>query len=456
MKKLLLSLTVLVIASIAPNLSGADFPALEKYIQTALGSNLKIKQAYQNIRESHAAHREAYFRFFPTLDFESRYSYSGGGRKIVIDPSEFLSGNLPPGIEVGGKKEINFLRETEHDTRFSLQQPLFTGGMIRNSYNASEMKYRATQSEYKQVKEEVIEEISRGYFNYLMTLRLKSVARSNLELAEQHLRVAKSLYQAEKVSQAEVFRAEVAVSSAQQALAESRQQVVVSRTYFNNILNRPPGDSIEVDQLKHEIIRISLPVDELADISDYRELAENNRAELDVVRYNRSSLEYLRKVRKAEYYPRLSLGAVYGWQGEKLRFDFPHDYWTVSLLLQFNVFDWGARGERVKQVEAQIDNLSYVYDDLRRGIELQVTRAYQNLMTLVEKWNAARQQLKSARENLRITEIQYNQGLASQITYLDAQNELTRAQSNLVIVYYECLSARASLDRACGVGHRKY
>ena len=104
MKKLLLSLTVLVIASIAPNLSGADFPALEKYIQTALGSNLKIKQAYQNIRESHAAHREAYFRFFPTLDFESRYSYSGGGRKIVIDPSEFLSGNLPPGIEVGGKK----------------------------------------------------------------------------------------------------------------------------------------------------------------------------------------------------------------------------------------------------------------------------------------------------------------------------------------------------------------
>lgn len=456
MKKLLLSLGVVVIIATAQNLSGSDFPALGKYIRKALNSNLSVKQAYQNIRESHAARREAYFRFFPTLDFESRYSYSGGGRTIVIDPSEFLSGNLPPGIEVGGIKEINFLRETEHDTRFRLRQPLFTGGTIRNSYNASEMKYRAVESEYRQVKEEVVEEISRGYFKYLMALRLKAVSRSNLELAEQHLRVAQSLYKAEKVSQAQVFRAEVTVSRARQALAESRQQVVIARTYFNKILNRPPGDSIEVNQLKHEIIQISLPVSKLADISKYRELAENNRAELDFVRYNRSSLEYLRKVRKAEYYPHLSLAAVYGWQGEKLRFDFPNDYWTVSILLQFNVFDWGARGERVKQVQAQIDNLSYLYDDLRRGIDLQVTQAYQDLMTLMEKWNAARQQLKSARENLRITEVQYNQGLASQITYLDAQNELTRAKSNLVVVYYEFLSARASLDRACGIGHRKY
>jgi outer membrane protein len=434
--------------------AASEFPELDEYINRALTSNLTIRRTMAAIEEKSAAKDEARSAFYPRLSLNARYSRAGGGRVIRIDPAEFLIGQLPPGFTLSAPREVNFLRKEEHDTRINLLQPLYMGGMIQSGYKVSYMDWMVSQAELDIVKGELIKEVSQAYFSYLMADKLVEISNENLSLAEEHLKVVRGLQEAESVPLNDVYRADVQAASAQQAVTEANSMRKMAGLYLNRILNYPPDQKILIPVLD---INDSIPSlnKGLESLSYYSSKAELNRPVLRKITYSLRALDYLKKVHRAEYYPHLSLSAAYGWEGENYRFDFPHDYWNISLLLQFNIFDSGARKAKLRQVEAQKNMTEYLYTDVSRLIELEVNEAFLNLEDLFEKWYSANVQLKSAKENYRITEIQYESGLTSHIQFLDAQNMYILSRSNIIVLYYEILMAEASLDKACGSGLTK-
>ncbi len=434
--------------------SGDDI--LDRYIHEALRSNLSIQQLKAQLDELRAHRDEAYSAFFPRIDFNARYSRAGGGRTFRIDPSRFLEGSLPPGIELGDPVEVHFLREEEHDTRFSLNQPIFTGGRIRSAYNASRMELKSGQAELAAQKSRIIFDVSEAYYQYVLGSRLVEIAAENKSLAEEHLRVAHKLYDAEQVALNDVYRAEVQLSAMEQELAENQNALRLAGFYFNRLLDNALEDKIEISQ------DINIPendaITDMLSVSadDYKSRAEENRFELKQIRHNLDALENLKGLYRAEYYPQLALSAVYGWEGEKYRFGFDHDYWNVSLLLNFNVFDFGSRGDRIEQVEAQKSRIEYVQEDIRNAISLEVSRAWYELENLHVQWLAVRKQVKSAEENFRITSVQYENGLASQIEFLDAQTALFSANQKQAVLYYQIKTAEAALRKAAGLDYQRY
>jgi outer membrane protein TolC len=436
-------------------LAAQESNPLDQYVQRALSSNLTIKQTLEHINELEAAKNEARSRFFPVLDFNARYSRQGGGREVLIDPSNFIE-SLPPGVELGEPSGFSFLREREHDTRFNLIQPIFTGGKISSSYDARSMELRAAESNLVRVKEDIVFSVRQAYYQYAMADELVSIAVENRQLAREHLEVAQKLFEAERVAKNEVLRAEVGVSRAEQAVSEAENSRELARLYFNKLLDYDSENEIELPQ--NEDIADTSEIDKFADktIQAYKEVAYDSRAELREIQYNIDAVGYLKKVHRSDYFPQISFSATYGWEGRNYNFDLQHDYWNLSLLLKFNILSFGARGARMDQAQAQINRLEFAKSDLLRAVDLQVSEAYYNLKNSLAKWYSAMDQLRSSEENYRMTEVQYENGLASQISFLDAQNAYTSARSNLVIVYYEILTASAALDHACGTGLSRY
>ena len=162
------------------DLSAQESDPIHDYVQIALSSNLTIKQTLERINELESAKSEARSRFFPVLDFNARYSRQGGGREVLIDPSKFIE-SLPPGVELGEPSGFSFLREREHDTRFNLNQPFFTGGKISSSYDARSMELRAAESNLERVKEDIIFSVRKAYYQYAMAVELVKIAVENRE-----------------------------------------------------------------------------------------------------------------------------------------------------------------------------------------------------------------------------------------------------------------------------------
>ena len=81
---------------------------------------------------------------------------------------------------------------------------------------------------------------------------------------------------------------------------------------------------------------------------------------------------------------------------------------------------------------------------------LEVKQAYQDLKVAQENIHTAIEALEQAKENYRITDLQYKEGITTSTEVLDARAFLTQAEFNYHRALYGYRIAKAELERAIG------
>ena len=84
------------------------------------------------------------------------------------------------------------------------------------------------------------------------------------------------------------------------------------------------------------------------------------------------------------------------------------------------------------------------------AVKLEVKKAYLALMVAQRNIETARESLKQAKENYRITNLQYQQQITTSTEVLDARTLLTQAETNYFGALYGYNTALAELTRAMG------
>ena len=87
---------------------------------------------------------------------------------------------------------------------------------------------------------------------------------------------------------------------------------------------------------------------------------------------------------------------------------------------------------------------------MKDKVKLQVKNAYLHLKTAEKNIETARISVGQARENYRITDLQYKEQVTTSTEVLDAQTLLTQAQNNYYGALYRYNTAIAELERAIG------
>jgi outer membrane protein TolC len=87
---------------------------------------------------------------------------------------------------------------------------------------------------------------------------------------------------------------------------------------------------------------------------------------------------------------------------------------------------------------------------LRRGVELDVERAYSQLNVARKGLSLAERQLDSAQENHRLVHRRFQEGEATHLDLLDAQTQLVTAKVNDLNTRVDYRRALASLTKAMG------
>ncbi len=119
----------------------------------------------------------------------------------------------------------------------------------------------------------------------------------------------------------------------------------------------------------------------------------------------------------------------------------------LFILLTARLSDCGARGKKaVHQRDALKERIQGVTD----SILLEVRDAFQKLRVAETNIHTAREALAQAKENFRITNLQYQEGVTTSTEVLDARTFLTQAEVNLHQALYGYRIAEAELKRAVG------
>jgi outer membrane protein TolC len=431
--------------------------ALEGYIREGLDNNLALKQKDFSFARAAAALKEARGLFLPSVGVEARYSRAGGGRIIDIPIGDLMNpvygtlntilqgaGQPPPFPTNLQNERIPFLREREHDTKIRAVQPLFQP-VIAFNYGIQRGLKNIEMESRNAYRRKLAAEIRTAYYNYLKTVRVNDLLDHTQKLLEENLRVTRSLMQNQKASPAAVYRAEAEMQAFLQQKAEAGKGRILAASYFNFLLNRPLDGTIETPSLEREELPVPIP-----DPAAGEEGALRSREELRQLSEAAGIMKGKTRIAQSAFLPDVFAVFDYGYQGEKVKFTTEEDYWMASIIAKWNLFGGFRDKYKIDQARLEHKETEAKMEEVKNQIRLQVREAHQNVLVSMQSIEAAKTREKSARKSFDVTDARFREGMAPQIEFLDARNELTRAEVNAAVTLYDCFIRRAEYENVIG------
>jgi outer membrane protein TolC len=244
-----------------------------------------------------------------------------------------------------------------------------------------------------------------------------------------------------------VYRSEAELSRIEQRLLEAENNLDLSRSYLNFLLNRSLTEEIDIDESLLKIENYNFPFD-----TAYT-FALNNREEIVQLETGIKAADNNRKINKSEYFPGLSIVADYGFQGPKYQFNEDDAYWMASMVLEWNIFRGLQDQAKVEQAALEQKKLMVKLQELKLQLELQVRDVYNRFMLSQKKIDVANKQAFSSEESFKIINRKYNEGMAALVEFLDARNNMTNSQINRILANYDYHSTFAELERVTSYYH---
>jgi outer membrane protein TolC len=143
--------------------------------------------------------------------------------------------------------------------------------------------------------------------------------------------------------------------------------------------------------------------------------------------------------------PSLTASGNLGWSGTD---ELPAERaWSIGAQLNVPVFNGRLTRQRTAEAEAMVAAAEFALGDRRRQIRLQVEQAEQAMLDAAEQLAATEKAREAFAENLRLATGRYEAGAADIIEMIDAQVQMTTAETNLVRVRFDQATALAALYR---------
>jgi len=445
-----------------PAASPAQPPALEQYLAEGLENNLALQQKEFAYQKSTVALKEARGLFLPAASIEARYSWARGGRTIVfpvgdlMNPvyqtlNEFLTAvgepaRFPESID---NQEFTFLREREHDTKVRVVQPVFQPKILLN-YQIKQALSQMKQAEKEAYKRQLVEEITSGYYQYLIAQEVERIYAEAEDLLDANLKVVKSLIRHDRLTRETQYRVEAELSEIAVKQAEARKNVTMARFYFNFLLNRPLDAAIEMDTTE------GITITELPQMETALQTAPDSREEMAQLMHALAANRKNVQLQRSGYLPTIAGVFDYGFEGEEYRFTDEDDYWIASFVLSWNLFSGLQNKHKIEQAQLEQLSLETKKEELNRQIALQVTGAWHTLTQSLQAIEAARAKVKSAEKNHYMVERKFRENQTSHIDLLDAQHTLTQSKIQLVVAEYQLQIQQAHWERVAGISKIDY
>jgi outer membrane protein TolC len=406
---------------------------LEESIEIALENNNSYKQALYKKQIAEEQVREAYgTSLFPSIDGNVSYI-----RALEIGET-FIE----------GFGTIKFGTDNTLNAGLTLEQPLFTGAMflaVKIAKTFEDIQNRNVQYS----KSELIVNVTEAYYNILLAEELVSLTELNLELADQNLKNAQTMYKAGLVSEYDELKAKVQYQNITPALTETKNQLRLAKNNLRLLLGIELDTEIDVKEKLNYA-----PGEELSFELGKQMLEENNQLlkqiELDV-----NLKDLTKSYRFSEHFPKLNLTGslqaqalgngpvdVLGWKYSRSI--------NIGLNLSVPIFKGFSIDSQVEQADIDLKISKEELTKVKRQLQSQLENSLLGIKKTKEQVSAYELAVTEAERGYEISQKRYGTGLASQLEVTSALLDFTQAKVNYLTSVRDYYVFSARLDHLLG------
>lgn len=413
-----------------PNTYAVD---LATVLRLAGAQNLDVQLARNAIEEARGSYASAIQRFLPNLVPSANY-LRHSGRAQAVD------GTL-----------LDVTKDST-TTGIGASAQIVVGDAIFSTLQSRQLLTAADAGAVAQERDSTVA-AAQQYFDLVRTRALVDVVNQGLSISQNY---QQQLDEAVRIgiafrgdalrvqTQTQRLQVERARASQQQRLAAAR---LAQTLHLDPLVELVPGD---VEPMPLTLVEAN------AGLNDLLQAALANRPEL---RQSQALIAAAEQARRGSIYGPLipTLGAQAfagsldgGPAGVPQDGGNTRDY-SVGLSWKIGpggLFDWG----RIKTSNAKLTAAELSNEKMRNEISRQVVDGYTQVQSLFEQLRAARQNMSSAEETLRLTRERKQLGVGTVLEDIQAQQELIRARTDYLSVVTELNQQQYGLLRATGAG----
>ena len=332
--------------------------------------------------------------------------------------------------------------------RAGLSLPLYTGGRVGSAIRAAESQRTAAENDLTGGEADLVLEVSTAYWSLVTARASARVLSEAVASFEGHLGDARNRQEQGMAARNELLSVQVERDRAELSRLQSASAAAVANANLLRLLDLPAMARVEPSE------PLAAPATPALETETLVATALERRPELMAVRARVRAAEAAVRVARAASLPQAGLTAGYDYARPNTRV-LPlvaewKGTWSVSASVAWTVFDGRRSSAAAAEAEARAQALRDQLKDLEGRLRLEVTTRALELGTAQAAVVVAERTLEAAKENLRVSQDRYREGVIASSELLDAETALLRAGLDQTAAVTQVQVARASLARAAG------
>jgi outer membrane protein TolC len=395
-----------------------------------LGAREKEAQARALVREAAAG-------FFPSLNAQGTDTLAE--KLFVLEFPSFVPGEPPQRIKVDFTKD--------YQLAFSLSLPLYAGGRLTSGYRQANYNLGATRESIRLSRHETVFQVKQAFYGTLLAREFVTVGEESLSLAEGFLKNVRNLYDVGMASKLDLLQAEVRVANLKPQLIRAKNRLAVS------LLGLKIAVGIDLEtpvRVEGDLAFAPLEADAESAVAD----ALAHRPEILQLDYQSRMAGEMLKMARAAHLPTLAVGGAYNLWADRFSLNRGtwQNFYAVNLVLSFPIFNGFETQARIAQSKAALREIEWNRKGLGETVKFEVRQAVLNYEQARETLLSQEKNVEQALEAVRIAELNYSEGLATNLDVTTTQLALTQARVNYSQSLYDCVISLAQLEKAVGRG----
>lgn len=407
---------------------------LQTCLRTAMASNPDLRATTRRIEAARAAMGQAQSAWYPQVKASANYARTDNPPQAF-----FMQLNQR---QASMQKDFNHPDDTEN-WRLSAgaQWLLFDGGARELGIDMAGKGVQAREAAHEAARNELIYQITRAYYGVLQAEAFVKVQEEAVASIGESLRVARRRFESGAAVKIDVLNLEVELAANREALIRAQNGARLARAGLNAAIGT---------ELVCEATLIA-PAEKAPEppTGVTPEQAVDARPEYRAARLAAEIAEKGFRKQGRAYLPQVSAFGSYDWDSAAIDGDYEGSY-MAGAMVSVDVFTGFRRGKARAQAMAEWEAAKDGVAAARNNLRLDWMQANLSARDAYERMGVARKSLESADEALRITRQQYEKGSADITMLLTAQVGLTATQTRYVAARYEYLTALANVARARG------
>lgn len=317
---------------------------------------------------------------------------------------------------------------------------IFAGGRIAAKQAAAAAAVDEARAGAEAEADLLDDELARLYFGVQLARSVEQLQGRMLAQQDEELARAEGFEKRGMISALERLAVQVARDAAARALVKSRADVRIAELRLSRLLRQEP-----LPPLTTPLFVVTRP---LAPLDEWRGAALQANPVFAVVDAKRAQAEQLKRASIGAWLPDVFAFGQYNFVKSYLAL--PEPDWLVGIGINFTLVDNLDRPSAMAAADALVARADAARDDVTNRVSTGVEVAWRLSQEAAEQYRLTASGVTLARENLRLREKSFAEGLSAAVDVNEARSMLLLAETGRRLAAFEFAVAYAALHAVSG------